>query len=108
MGTDAARMLAKSLKAHKREGAATFGSAKKARVEETDLIVLHLDCPEPMLVAHLRPRVLLDPMEGESRRGTERRSQKEGETQSQKEGHACHHCEAAEAMAQKGWRLHVL
>ena len=35
-------MLSKSLKAHKREGAATFGSAKKVRVEETDPVVC---CP---------------------------------------------------------------
>ena len=53
MGADAARMLAKSLKTHKREGAATFGSAKKARVEETDLAMLRLDRPEPTLVVHL-------------------------------------------------------
>ena len=51
--TDAARMLAKSLKAHKKKGAATSGSAKKVRVEETDPIVLRLDRPEPVLVVHL-------------------------------------------------------
>ena len=55
MDADAAWMSAKSLKAHKREGAATSGSAKKARVEETDLVVFHLDHPEPVLVAHLQP-----------------------------------------------------
>ena len=54
MGADVARRLAKSLKAHKREGAATFGSAKKARVEETDPAILRLDRPENMLVAHVR------------------------------------------------------
>ena len=47
-------MLAKSLKAHKRKGAATSGSAKKARVEETDPVVLRLDRLEPALVVHLR------------------------------------------------------
>ena len=49
-----ARMLAKSLKAHKRKGAATSGSAKKARVEETDPTVLRLDHPKAALVVHLR------------------------------------------------------
>ena len=53
MGADAARMSAKSLKAHKREGAATSGSAKKARVEETSSTVLRLDRPEPALAVHL-------------------------------------------------------
>ena len=50
-----ARMLAKSLKAHKREGTATFGSVKKARVEEIDPTVFCIDRPEPALVAHVRP-----------------------------------------------------
>ena len=40
MDADVARMLAKGLKAHKRKGAATSRSAKKARVEETGSIVL--------------------------------------------------------------------
>ena len=47
MGADVARMLAQSLKAHEWEGTATFGSVKKARVEETDPDVFHLDHPEP-------------------------------------------------------------
>ena len=71
MGTDVARKLAKSLKAHKREGAATSGSAKKARVEETDPTVLRLDRPEPALIVHLRPRVLFDPTEGRVEGGLE-------------------------------------
>ena len=70
-----AQMIAKSLKAHKRKGTATSGSAKKARVEETDPTVLHLDRPEPVLVVHLRSPVLFDPSKGGSRRGTGRRSQ---------------------------------
>ena len=37
MDAEAARMLAKGLKAHKRKGTVAFGSAKKARVEETSL-----------------------------------------------------------------------
>ena len=49
MGADVARMLAQNLKAHEREGATTFGSAKKARVEETDLIVFRPDRPELVL-----------------------------------------------------------
>ena len=61
MDADAARMLAKSLKAHKRKGATTSGSTKKARVEEIDSAVLRLDRLEPVLVVHLRLRVLLDP-----------------------------------------------
>ena len=40
MDADAAQILAKGLKTHKRKGAATSGSAKKARVEETSSIVL--------------------------------------------------------------------
>ena len=108
MDADVAWMSAKSLKAHKREGAAAFRLAKKARVEETDPAAFCLDRPEPVLVAHLRVRVLPDPMEGGSHRGIGRRSQKEGKTQSQEEGHACRHCEVAEAMAQNGWHLHVL
>ena len=40
MDTDVAQILAKGLKAHKRKSAATSGSAKKARVEETSLAVL--------------------------------------------------------------------
>ena len=55
MDVDAAWMLAKSLEAHKRKGAATSGSAKKVRVEEIDPTVLHLDHLEPALVVHLRP-----------------------------------------------------
>ena len=55
MDADAAQILAKGLKAHKRKGAATSGSAKKVRVEETDSVVLRLDRPEPTLVVHLRP-----------------------------------------------------
>ena len=58
MGADAALMLAQSLKAHEREDAATFGLAKKVRVEETDLAMFRLDGPEPMLMPHLRPRGL--------------------------------------------------
>ena len=69
MDTDVARMLAKSLKAHKRKGATTSGLAKKVRMEETDLAVLRLDRPEPMLVVHLLPQVLSDPVEGESKKG---------------------------------------
>ena len=49
MDVNVARMLAQSLKAHEREGTVTFGSAKKARVEETDPTVFHLDHPEPVL-----------------------------------------------------------
>ena len=40
MDADAAQILAKGLTAHKRKGAATFGSAKKARVKETSSVVL--------------------------------------------------------------------
>ena len=58
MGANAARMLAQNLKAHEREGAVTFGLAKKVRVEETDPAVFRLERPEPALMAHLRPRVL--------------------------------------------------
>ena len=43
MGTDAALMLAQSLKVHEREDAATSGLAKKVRVEETDPTVFHPD-----------------------------------------------------------------
>ena len=39
MDADAAQILAKGLKAHKRKGTATSGSAKKARVEETSSVV---------------------------------------------------------------------
>ena len=53
MDADVARMLAKGLKAHKKKGAATSRSAKKARVEEIDPTVLRLDRPEPALVVHL-------------------------------------------------------
>ena len=74
MDADAARMLAKSLKAHKKKGTATSGLAKKVRVEETDLTVLRLDRSEPTLVVHLRSRVLPDLAEGGSRRRTGRRS----------------------------------
>ena len=49
MDADVARILAKGLKAHKRKGAATFGSAKKARVEETDPAAFCPDRPEPVL-----------------------------------------------------------
>ena len=55
MDADAAWMSAKSLKAHKRKDTVTFGSAKKVRVEETDLAVFRLEHPEPVLMAHLRP-----------------------------------------------------
>ena len=58
MGADAAQILAQSLKAHEREGAATSGLAKKVRVEETDPTVFHLNGPEPALMAHPRPRGL--------------------------------------------------
>ena len=40
MDANAAQILAKGLKAHKRKDVATFGSAKKTRVEETSSIVL--------------------------------------------------------------------
>ena len=60
MDADAAWMSAKSLKAHKREGAAASGLAKKMRVEETDLAAFRLDGPEPVLMPHLRPRGLPD------------------------------------------------
>ena len=40
MDADAAWILAKGLKAHKRKGTATSGLAKKARVEETGSAVL--------------------------------------------------------------------
>ena len=58
MGADAALMLAQSLKAHEREDVASFGLAKKVRIEETDLAVFRLDGPEPTLMSHLRPRGL--------------------------------------------------
>ena len=60
MGTDAALMLAQSLKVHEQEDAATSGLAKKVRVEETDPTVFHLDGPEPVHMSHLRPRGLPD------------------------------------------------
>ena len=40
MDADAARILAKGLKAHKRKGIATSGSVKKVRVEEASSTVL--------------------------------------------------------------------
>ena len=55
MDADAAWISTKSLKAHKKEGAAASSLAKKARVEETDLAAFRLDRPEPVLVAYLRP-----------------------------------------------------
>ena len=58
MDADADWMSAKSLKAHKREGAAASKLAKKVRVEETDLTVFLLDGPEPTLMSHLRSRGL--------------------------------------------------
>ena len=49
MGADVARMLALNLRVHEWEGTATSGSAKKARVEETDPVVFHPDRLGPML-----------------------------------------------------------
>ena len=53
MGTDAALMLAQSLKVHEREDITTSGLAKKVRVEEIDLVVFCLDGPRPALMPHL-------------------------------------------------------
>ena len=39
MDVEAARMLARDLKAHKRKGAVASGSAKRARVDESSLVV---------------------------------------------------------------------
>ena len=50
MGAEAARMLARGLKVHKKKGTAASGSAKKARTEETSMampaqVALTVDVP---------------------------------------------------------------
>ncbi|XP_073099500.1 uncharacterized protein [Elaeis guineensis] len=68
MDADAARILAKGLKTHKRKGAATSRSAKKARVEETSSAVpaqaaVAVDAPSDVEPAVLRASSRSPPVE---------------------------------------------
>ena len=111
MGTDAALMLAQSLKAREREDATTFGLAKKVRVEETDLAVFCLDSPKPVLMPHLRPRGLPGACHREGKPDLRKKIMPtvtvRGNLTSER-SHACRHREAAKIMAQQRRRLHVL
>ena len=55
MDTEAARMLARGLKAHKRKGAAASGSAKRARAEETSLAALVQAAPAIDIPSNAEP-----------------------------------------------------